>query len=211
MKKRLIGQLIGILVVSAALVGILAGTDVYTEVYDGIVEVLCLSCLKLDPKTQVEYTFETANGEKHPDFVLKNLTTGVVFLHYSEDACHGCDIMYPVILELFNISFEKDEMVYKKLNYGNATVHYYYTNIDHATEERAHTFQIYDKDHIGGLPMFSIITLGYDKGFIKPSYTSLYGTLNPNWSNQQRLTFLQSLMSESMELYESNKAGYSPP
>lgn len=189
--------------------GLILSTSVYDDVYDSIVQVLCLSCLKLEPKTEASYTFETANGLEHLNFVLNNLSDGVVFLHFSEDACQGCDIMYPIIKELFSIEFEKDEMTYFQIPYENSTVNYYYSNIDHATEERIDAFFIYDKDHIGGLPMFTIITLGYDSGIIKPYYTSIYGTLNLE-TDEERLDFLHNIMRESIEIWNENHAAYHP-
>jgi len=187
----------------------IATTTIYDDVYDSIVQVLCLSCLKLDPRTQADYTFETANGHAHSEYVLENLTTGVVFLHYSEDACQGCDIMYPIIKDLFSIDFEKDEMAYFQIPYENNTVNYYYTNIDHAIDERNEGFFIYDKEHIGGLPMFTIITLGYDSGIIKPYYTSIYGTLNLD-ADAKRLEYLQTIMQESIQLWNENHIAHHP-
>ena len=189
--------------------GMIATTTVYDDVYDSIVQVLCLSCLKLEPNTVADYTFETANGQPHPSYVLENLTKGVVFLHFSEDACHGCDIMYPIIQELFSINFGKEEMISLQFPYLNQTVNYYYTNIDHATEERGDAFFIYDKEHIGGLPMFTIVTVGYDSGIIKPYYTSVYGTLNKD-TNEQRLEYLKTIMEDSIQLWIENHEAYHP-
>ena len=196
-----------IILVSTLLIGMWIETDVYQEVKNGIVEVLCLSCLKLEPYTKTEFTFETANGEDHPNFILENLSTGIVFLHYSEDACHGCDIMYPIILQLFNISFGKEEMVYKEIEFENTTIHYYYTNMDHSTPDRKQWFNIYDRQHVGGLPMFTIITLGYDKGLIKPFYTTLYGTLGLD-NDKDIANFLREILHESIELYNENLPGF---
>jgi len=187
----------------------IATTAIYDDVYDSIVQVLCLSCLKLEPRTQADYTFETANGQAHSEYVLENLTSGVVFLHFSEDACQGCDIMYPIIKDLFSIDFDKDDMVYFQIPYKNNTVNYYYTNIDHAIDERSEGFFIYDKEHIGGLPMFTIITLGYDSGIIKPYYTSIYGTLNLD-SDAKRLEYLQTIMQESIQLWNENHIAHHP-
>ena len=93
MKKQQVLQISAAVIVSLALTGMIVGTDVYSEVHDGIVTVLCLSCLKLDPKTSADFTFETANNDAHPSFVLDNLSNNIIFLHFSEDACPGCDIM----------------------------------------------------------------------------------------------------------------------
>ncbi|RLF41976.1 MAG: hypothetical protein DRN12_01735 [Thermoplasmata archaeon] len=196
-----------IIIVSASLVGMWLETEVYQEVKNGIVEVLCLSCLKLDPYTKSEFTFQTANGEKHPDFVLNNLSTGIIFLHFSEDACPGCDIMHPIVEEIFNISFGKEEMVYKEIEYENTTIHYYYTNIDHSTPGRNQWLKIYDKDHVGGLPMFTIITLGYNNGLIQPYYTTLYGTLSLD-NDKARSDFLKEVIHEGIELYNENLPGF---
>ncbi len=196
-----------ILIVSISLLGMWIGTDVYEEVKNGIVEVLCLSCLKLDPYTKSDFTFKTANGEAHPDFIIDNLSTGIIFIHYSEDACPGCDIMHPIVEQLLNISFGKEEMVYKEIKFENATIHYYYTNIDHSTPERKQWIKIYDKDHVGGLPMFTIITLGYNNGLIEPYYTTLYGTLGLD-NDKARLDFLREILYESIELYNENLPGF---
>jgi hypothetical protein len=209
MKKQQIMQIIALFFIIITLSGMLIGTDVYAEVHDGIVTVLCLSCLKLDPKTSAEFTFNTATGESHPPFVLENLSEGIVFLHFSEDACPGCDIMYPVIKDLFSIDFEKDEMYSTILSYKNETIAYFYTNIDHASTQRSDALGIYDQRDLKGLPMFTIVSLGYDKGIIRPYYTSLYGTLGFD-TNPDRLQFLQTTLQESIELYEENRPGYQP-
>ena len=209
MKKQQAIKIAAATVIAIVGIGLTTTTTVYDDVYDSIVQVLCLSCLKLEPVTESDYTFETANGQPYPEYVLQNLTTGVVFLHYSEDACHGCDIMYPIIKELFQIEFGKEDMVYYQVPYHDQIVHYYYTNIDHSTEERGDGFFIYDKEHIGGLPMFSIITVGYDSGIIRPYYTSLYGTLTLD-TDEERLEFLQTIMHESIELWNENHGAYHP-
>jgi hypothetical protein len=187
----------------------LTQTDIYERVQSGIVEVLCLSCLKLEPKTQADFIFETANREEHPDFITENLTKGVIFLHYSEDACHGCDIMYPIIKDLFNIEFGKEDMVYNITNFNGNRIPYYYVNLDHTNELMRKSFSIYDKDDVKGLPMFSIVTLGYDKGIIKPYYTTLYGTLNLD-NDSARLNYLIDLLEQSIEIYSQNSEGYNP-
>jgi len=209
MKKILIIQICALILVSGSLSLMLLQTDVYERVQSGIVEVLCLSCLKLEPITQADFVFETANGEKHPDFIIENLTKGIIFLHYSEDACSGCDIMYPIIKDLFNIEFGKEDMVYNITIFEDYEIPYYYINIDHTNELMRNSFSIYDKDNIRGLPMFSIITLGYDKGIIKPYYTTLYGTLNLD-NDADRLNYLIELLQQSIEIYSQNSEGYNP-
>jgi hypothetical protein len=210
MKKMLVLQVSALLLVSGVLGGMFSFTPVYDEVRSGIVLVLCLSCLKLEPRTSSDFTFETVNNVPHPTFVLENLTKGVVFLHYSGDACAGCDVMYPVIKDLFSIEFGKQDMFYTTVLFENSTVAYIYVNIHHTTEELRNAQPMYDKDNVTGIPMFTIITLGYDNGDVKPIYTSLYGTLATFGSSTdaQRLAFLQGLMRESIDMYKENQAGY---
>ena len=209
MKKMIVIQISALVLISGGLGGMFLFTDVYEEVQSNIVLVLCLSCMKLEVNTIKEYTFETANDEPHPDFVLDNLTKGPMFLHYSEKACPGCDIMYPIIKQFFNVEFEKNEMFYEMVNYENSSVSYIYTNIDYCSEEMRDSLSIYDKDHVHGLPMFSVVTLGYDRGIIRPYYTSVYGTLGFD-NDEERISLLTELMRESIDMYNQNLEGYNP-
>jgi thiol-disulfide isomerase/thioredoxin len=189
-----------------------AFTPVYQEVRSGIVLVLCLSCLKLEPKVVVNFTFETVDSQSHPDFVLENLSKGPVFLHYSGDSCAGCDVMYPVIKELFSVNFGKQDMFHTLVDFENSTVAYIYVNIHHTTDKLRNAQQIYDRFHVKGIPMFTIITLDYDHGVVKPRYATLYGTLTAYdcKTNAERLTFLTDLMEKSIQMYNQSKADYHP-
>ncbi|MEF8847692.1 MAG: hypothetical protein V5A68_00980 [Candidatus Thermoplasmatota archaeon] len=202
-------QIVLVLFCIVGIPGLVYETDVYDEVYSGIVSVKCLSCLKLDPATKIEYVFDTQTGEEHPGFIRENLTEGIVFLHFSEDACKGCDIMLPIVQDLFNVSFGKKETFYKRLEFKNHTLNYFYVNIDHSKEKWNSIFKMYDKDDIGGLPMFSIVSVRYNKGIVKPYYTSLYSTLNRD-TNEKREDFLNKIVNESFELYDKNIQGYQP-
>ncbi|MFO7677434.1 MAG: hypothetical protein R6V50_03510 [Thermoplasmatota archaeon] len=212
MKKKFFAtQIICLLLISGTLGGMIAFTPVYAEVRDGIVRVLCLSCLKLEPKTVSEFTFETVENIAHPKFILENLSKGgPVFIFYSGDACSGCDIMYPVIKELLSVEFDKQEMFDETISYEGANVSYIYINIHHTTDELKESQYIYDKDFIAGIPMFTIITLGYDKGVVRPKYTTIYGTLASfdHTTDEGRLLFLQNLLQESIYMYQDNIAGY---
>ena len=81
MNKFRIIQILAILLIAGDLAGMWVATDVYNEVEDRIVRVLCLSCIKLEPKIDQAFTFNTIDGAEHPMFVLENLTKGLVFLH----------------------------------------------------------------------------------------------------------------------------------
>jgi hypothetical protein len=212
MKKFFALQVCAFVLISGALGGMFAFTPVYDEVRAGIVLVLCLSCLKLEPKSIADFTFVTVDNQPHPGFVLENLSYGVVFLFYSGNSCENCDIMYPVIKDLFSVEFGKQDMFHTCVAFGNSTVGYAYVNINHATDELRDSQRIYDKDHFNGVPMFTIMTLGYDNGKVRPKYTSVYGTLTALGyeTYEERLLFLQLLIQESIEMYQQNKAGYNP-
>ena len=204
-------QVIGIIITILGFFGLIFTTDVYNQVQDEIVEVLCLSCLKLDPTTpeEADFTFYTANDEPHPNFILNNLTTGIIFLHYSKDACSGCDIMLPTIQKLFSADYGKQDMFQKQYQFNGSTIHYYYINIDHTSNQLKQTFPIYDKEHIEGLPMFTIITLFYDHGTVRPCYTSLYGTLGPeNDTPEKRYDYLTEFLTYSIGLWIENVPGF---
>jgi len=201
MNTRRIVQLSALLITCSLLTGMFAFTPVYDEVLDRIVSILCLSCIKLQPKTSQDFTFVTGNNESHPDFVLENLSTGPVFLHYSGDVCLACDHMLPIIQEFFNVSFNKSDFFTAQVIIQNTTVNYIYINIDHAPEEEKESIDIYDKEHIPGIPMFSFVTLGYDHGTVRPYYTTIYG--------EHPREIIESLSSDMINLYKQNKEGYS--
>jgi len=195
--------------ISTSLGAMLFLTDIYDEIKSNIVDIICLSCLKLNPKTSMVFTFETANGQTHPDFVLENLSKGPVFLHYSEDDCPACDTMFPVIKQFFNIELQKQISYHTITTYNNQTVPYFYIYLDDKNTQKQwlDSFDIYDKDHIQGLPMFTVVTLGYEhSGDIKPYYTTLYSAFKDN--DEQRIQLLTKLMDESFRLYNENQAGF---
>ena len=207
MKKLLVVQISAFILISGALGGLFISSSVYNDVQSRIVEVLCLSCIKLDPKTHLDFTFETADGQPHPTFVLENLTKGPVFLEFREDVCAACDIMAPVVKDIFGVEFEKEETFNKTVVFDGANVTLIHINIDHATQELKDAFSVYDKDHIGGVPMFSILTLGYDRGFVKPYYTTVYGTLNLD-NDEDRKEALLDIIQDGIDMYIQNHEGY---
>ncbi len=212
MKKMLVLQIVMLLLFSGALGGMFVYTNVYDDVKSGIVLVPCLSCLKLEFYTIKEFTFTTAKNALHPDFVLENLTKGEgpVFLEYSGDSCEGCDIMYPVITQLLQVEFEKKEMFSKIITFENYNITFIYVNIHHTTDTLRESKQVYEKDGGAGIPMFSVVTFGYDNGVIRPYYVTLYGTLSVYdcYTNEERAAYLAEILQESIELYKQNREGY---
>ena len=209
-KAFLAVQIVAILLFAGALGGILVTTDVYDNIHDTIVSTLCLSCIKLDPVSRLEFVFETGNGEDHPDFVLENLTSGILFIEYRSDVCTACDIMAPIIKDIFNLHFEKEDTLYELVDYNGSNVHFYHINLDHATEIQEDSFPIYDKDNRMGVPMFVVITVKYNRGIIDPCYTAAYGTLGLD-SEGERRGFITDMLDDGLKLYEQNYEGYAYP
>lgn len=206
--KKIIGIQIVLFVLSAAtLGGLFASTTIYDDVQSKIVSVLCLSCIKLDPNTPVEFSFGTATNDPHPKFIIENLTKGPVFLSFRKDVCEYCDVMEPVIKELFNVEFEKEDTFYELLEYEGNNITLMHINIDHASEKLRGAISIYDKSNIGGVPMFTLITLGYDHGFIKPYYATLYGIINRD-TKEERIDLLRDVINEGLNLYQQNRPGW---
>ena len=100
-------------------------------------------------------------------------------------------------------------MVYEIIPYDETNIVYYYINIDHTNKQFRDTLTIYDKDYIGGLPMFTVITVGYDHGIVKPYYTSVYRTVGFD-NDPDRFNFLDELLKESISVYTQNIEGYKP-
>lgn len=210
MKKMLAAQVVLLLVFSASFVGMIFFTDVYDQVYTRIVSVTCLSCIKLDPKTSAEFLFKTANGEPHPGFVLENLSKGPVFIAYRVDVCAYCDEMEPLIMDILNITFEKEDVFYKTIEFKGKNITFIHINMDHASKVLTNSFYIYDKDTRNGVPMFTFITINYDHdGIVKPYYTTLYGKLELN-NDEAIKNYLTKILEEAISLYEDNIAGYKP-
>jgi hypothetical protein len=133
-----------------------------------------------------------------------------VFLEYSGDSCAGCVEMYPVIKQLFHVEFGEKEMFYKTITFENYTVTFIYINIHHTTDYLKNSQEVYDKDGAKVVPMFSIVTLGYDNGVIRPYYVTLYGTLIAYGydTSEERIAYLSEILHESIEMYKQNKEGY---
>lgn len=209
MRKFLALQITALLIISGALGGMFYTSNVFEDVRDRIVLVLCLSCIKLEPKTTRAFTFKTTDNAPHPDFILENLTKGPIFIHYSEDVCAGCEVMFPIVKSLLHVEFGKHDIFWKTIMINSTNITYIYVNLDHTTDILKNTFPLYDKDNIGGLPMFVFLTLGYDNGIVRPYYTTVYGTLNVP-TDADRTALLTELLHESIDLYHQNRAGYHP-
>jgi hypothetical protein len=210
MNKFRIVQILAIVLIAGDLAAMWVVTDVYDDIEDRIVRVLCLSCIKLEPKVEASFTFDTVDDAAHPEYVLENLTQGIVWLHYTEDVCQACDEMLPVINEFFGTSIKKKDPFAATFDFMDSTLTIIYVNIDHREDYYTDPFYTYDKENIGGLPMFVLVTVGYDRGFVKPYYTTLYGKLGLE-TDEQRLDQLNQVFSDAIDLYNTNSDGYSYP
>ena len=209
MSKILVIQVGIMILISGSLGGMLLYTNVYEDVKSRIVSILCLGCLKLDPKIQMDFTFKTANGQSHPSFVLDNLTIGPVFLHYRDDVCEACDVMEPIIKEIFGVNYSMKEQFSKTILFNGTNITFIHINIDHTTEEKRKSFYIYYKEHLKAVPMFTIVTLGNNHGFIEPCYMTLYGTLGKD-TDEGRKEILLKMINDAINIYEQNREGYRP-
>lgn len=206
-------QVTAMILFAGAFGGLVFYDDVYEDVQAGIVEVLCLSCIKLQPKTSKDFTFETANGEEHPNFITDTLKEeGIILIQYGEKACVACDDMIAnVIKPYFNLEFDKTKSNEFTVDLGNFSFKYIYIYVDdeETSQEMKGSYQIYDKDHISGFPMFTIITLEYHHGGdIRPFYTSLYGKFEKNNNYPKMFQTFYDILEESNERYEANIIGY---
>lgn len=209
MKKRLVAQIIIIVILMGSLGDMLVTTDVYDDVLERIVTVICLSCVKLEPRTRLDFTFDTATGDPHPQFVLENLSKGPVFLHYRTDVCAACDDMEPVLRDVFNVNYGITEEFYKTIIFGDTNVTFIHINLDHTSETKKNSFQIYDKDNINGVPMFTIVTLGYHPAFVKPYYATGYGFLGQDNPEDAGLV-IKDMIDDASTTYHQNREGYTP-
>jgi len=208
MKKFLAIQITALILISGTLGGVLYYTDAYQEVYSRIVSIICLSCIKLDPVISLGFRFDTANGKDHPEFIKDLLDKGPIFIDFGTDACLYCDYMDPLIKQIFNVSFEKEDLFNTTINFNGTEITFIHINEDWATGEYKDLESYYDVDGDNAVPMFTTITLGYHHGFINPFYNTVYGILNKDYSDGQRINLLKNIIQDSIDLYNENRPGY---
>jgi len=206
MKKMLAAQITAFIILGGVFGALAINEGVYETVQETIVNVLCLSCLKLTPTNDLNFTFSTANGEDHPSFIVENLSKGVVFLVFRADVCAACDIMEPSVQEIFDVDFEKEDTVMKTIQVNDVNVTLLHINIDHSPQQLIDLYDIYDQHHIGGVPMFTVISYGYNRGTVLPIYATGYGTLQGETSQEQQQA-LENMIFEGTLLYTQNHHG----
>lgn len=210
MKKIFVIQITALIVLAGALGGMYAFTEVYDEIYSRIVSIICLSCIKLNRVYAQDYRFETANGADHPDFIIDDLEKGPVFLAFRTDVCDYCDVMEPFIMQVFNITFEKEDVITETVDFNGTDVIFYHINNDHATGELKGVQPYYDIDGAGAVPMFTMISLEYHRGIVTPLYLSVYGILDLDYTDEERIQEIRNIVLTGIELYNENQDGFIP-
>jgi len=205
MEKIMSVQIALLLIFSGALVGLFISSDVYGDVQRKIVEELCLSCVKLKPNTIVDYRFETANGQPHPDFVLENLSKGPVIIAYRIDFCPGCDELEEDLIKVFDVEFGPYDVFYQTCNFDGNNVTFIHINTNRISEDSPlfKSRMVYDIVGDRGNPMITIITYGYNHGFIDPYHSTLYGLKAK--THAERQDELRNYVYEAIELYNEYK------
>jgi len=201
--------IIAFLLFTSSFTGLVFFTDVYDDIYSNIVSVTCLSCIKLQPKTSIEFTFDTYQDRSHPDFVLENLSEGPVLIAYRTDVCEFCDVMDEILKDIFDVNYTvEDGVVVKIKEFNNLTVTFIHINNDRAEDKYKNSQNVYMKDVFeDSVPMFTMITVGYNRGLIEEYYATAYGTLQENSYNERKNSMF-NLINDGIRLYEENKAGY---
>lgn len=208
MNKLMVFQITLFLVFAGGFGYMVAYTDVYTDIKSTIVDTVCFSCIGMDPVTHLSFTFETANGAPHPQFVLDNLLTkGPVFLAFRIDVCAACDQMDPILKSVFGVEFGIRELFYKTVDFDGSNVTFFHINKQQVSGEFLDSFYIYDKDSNNGVPMFVMITLGDNDGTVQPCYITAYSLLGES-HEAHREEFLQNMISMGIDLYNQNILNY---
>jgi thiol-disulfide isomerase/thioredoxin len=158
----------------------------------------------------IDYEFETANQEPHPEFIIDDLEKGPIFISFRTDVCDYCDYMEPLIKQIFNLSFEKEDVFSKQINFSGTDITFYHINKDHAEAELKTLQAYYDIDRDEAVPMFTIMTLEYHQGIILPYYLTFYGILDPNYTDKQRIDEITNNILNAIELYKENRQGFIP-
>ena len=208
-REVLVFQIAAVIVLSSGLGYMFAFTDVYEHIKNDIVIVTCLSCIKLQPITTVEFTFKTYQGRLHPDFVLENLSKRPVFIAYRATVCEFCDVMDPVLEDVLNVEhINREGLLIFDLEYNGTDMLFIHINISEAPELYSNSQLVYMKDIFEtSVPMFTMITLGYNRGIIEPYYATAYGILGQETFEGQKQV-LTSIIEDGIKLYNENKAGY---
>jgi hypothetical protein len=203
-------QVVTLLVFAGALGGMLAFTEIYDETFSRIVSVICLSCIKLDRVYSVDYRFDTANNEPYPRFIIEDLKEGPVFIAFRTDVCEYCDYMEPLIIEVFGVEFEMEDVIREVIDFNGSDIIFYHINNDHATGELKTLQPYFDIDGDNGVPMFTTLSIEYNHGIISPYYLTVYGILDPDFTDEERKEDITNKMLNAIKVFKENRQGFIP-
>jgi len=205
MKNIFLVFVITVLFFISALGSILVFTDVYEETDSRIVSVLCLSCIKLDPVNSFGW-----NADKNPpNFIVDSLdSTGPIFIAYRTDVCEYCDYMEPLLMEMFNVTFEKEDVFSTVVDFNGTKIVFVHINLDHASGELKSSRNNYDINGDRAVPMFTTITIQYDRGIVTPYYNTIYGKIKKSYTDEQRKQVFANIINEAIKFYDDNIEGF---
>ena len=110
-----------------------------------------------------------------------------------------------VLFDVFNVTFKKDDVFYKKIEFDEGTITFAHINTDEIedTDDLDTSRGIYDVVGDRGNPMITMITYNYHHGFIKPAFATIYGlkTETPEDRQEEFLGFIY----EAIDLYNTHK------
>ena len=186
---------------------ILLCTDVYLKVRDRTVSVLCLSCIKMEPRSIVEFRFQTINREGIDHLILENLSRGPVFLHFRTDACPACDEMDPIVGDIFDVEDMDKPFLSKVKRFDDVDVKLIHINLDHVDSNFMKIYRSFDVSEKGVVPMYVIVTIGRDGEEIKPCFATLYGYLGKSNPKEAKKVLID-VIKTAVNLYKMNGSGY---
>lgn len=207
MNKLFVVQISMLIIFSGAFAGMLVYTDVYSDIKSTIVDTICLSCIKMDPVTKFEFTFKTTGNRPHPDFILDNLSKGPIFLSFRADVCKACNIMDPIVMDLFGVEFGLKKMFYQMVKFQGSNISFFHINKDLPYEMETEAYYTYIKGGKDAVPMFVMVTLGNNSGTIEPYYMTAYGTLG-KYDDKERKEFLIKMVEKGIDFYDTYYSQY---
>jgi thiol-disulfide isomerase/thioredoxin len=175
-------QFLGLtLVLGFLIIGSAAGN--YTILEDLMVAP-CLGCLGLYPNVDLDFTFDTVDGQDHADFILDILPDAPVFIEFTQndENCPPCKRMRPKVHEL--VDDYNENVAFYIININENEVYNTFQNEEQTDSiqdsEEEDIYSIYDLKNIAqgrvATPTYIIVTLDIDdSGNVRPSFAVGYG------------------------------------
>lgn len=170
-----------------------------------------LILLSVEP--ELEFRYETANNQPHPDFVSDALKDGPVFIEFTQndENCPACRRMRPKVAQL--ISDFKDKVTFCIININENTI----TTIFRGSEkiesisdlQEKESYAVYDIENIaGGLvatPTYIIVTENKDStGSVRPYFAVGYGEFRSEDAEDTKLALANDLNYAKIKYDQNN-------